>query len=158
MEALRKFIYHTTAGLFCAILMLIGYAVVSRYILNDSSTWVEEMIRFGFIWMFFLGMGEVTRTGSHLALDMLPGFLTGKTRKALDILIEVANIAFFSIMVWYSWRVALINMKQKTPALLIPYGWIYMAIPVGGAIMILFAAQRIVGLVRKPIETAREEV
>lgn len=152
MEALRKILYHISAGLFCAILILVGYGVVSRYILNDSSVWVEEVIRYGFIWMFFLSMGEVTRTGSHLALDILPGYLHGKTRRALDVFIEAANIVFLAILVWYSWRVALINMNQNSPALIIPYGYIYMAIPVGGAIMILFGLQRIVRLVRTPLE------
>lgn len=157
MEILRKSIYHVTAALFLAILVLVGYAVFSRYILNDSSVWVEEVIRFSFIWMFFLGMGEVTRTGTHLALDIVPGLLKGRARKALDVFVEIANIAFLAILVHYSWLVANANMAQKSPALLIPYGYVYMAIPVGSVIMILFGLQRIAGIVRAPAASGAKE-
>ena len=143
MQALRKCIYHTTAGLFCGILMLLGFAVFSRYVLNDSITWAEEVIRFAFIWMFFLAMGEVSRTGTHLALDLVPSLIHGAPKKILNVFIELANIVFLAILAYYTWRVAKVNMMQKSPALLIPYGCIYMAIPVGSVIMSLFGLQRI---------------
>lgn len=143
MQVLRKCIYHTTAGLFCGILVLLGFAVFSRYVLNDSITWAEEVIRFAFIWMFFLAMGEVSRTGTHLALDLVPSLIHGAPKKILSVFIELANIAFLSVLAYYTWRVAMINMTQKSPALLIPYGYIYMAIPVGSVIMSLFGLQRI---------------
>ncbi len=143
MDMLRKSIYHISAALFCVILILLGVSVFSRYALNNSITWSEELIRFGFIWMFFLSMGEVSRTGSHLALDLLPSLLRGKARKALGVLIETLNIVFLAIMIRYGWNVALANMAQASPALLIPYGAVYMAIPTGGVIMALFSLQRI---------------
>ena len=144
MEVLRKVIYHSTAAIFCGILALLGLSVFSRYILNDSLVWAEEIIRFAFIWMFFLAMGEVSRTGTHLALDLIPGLIKGAPKKALNIFIETANILFLLILAHYTWRVAWINMGQKSPALLIPYGYIYMAIPVGSLLMSLFCVQRIV--------------
>ena len=147
MQVLRACIYHISAGLFCGILTLLGVSVFCRYVLNDSVIWSEEIIRFAFIWMFFLSMGEVSRTGSHLALDLIPNLLKGNAKKILCVLIEVANIIFFCILIYYSWKVAQANMAQKSPALLIPYGMIYMAIPTGGALMTIFSLQRICNLV-----------
>lgn len=150
MEILRKFIYHATAAIFCLILLLLGAAVFSRYALNNSIIWAEEVIRFAFIWMFFLAMGEVSRTGTHLALDLVPGMLKGRPRKILDVFIELANMAFLAVLIWYTWKVVKINMAQRSPALLIPYGYIYLAIPVGSAIMMLFNIQRIAGILKAP--------
>jgi TRAP-type C4-dicarboxylate transport system permease small subunit len=147
MQVLRACIYHISAALFCGILALLGVSVFCRYVLNDSIVWSEEVIRFAFIWMFFLSMGEVSRTGSHLALDLVPDLLKGKAKKTLGVVIEIANIIFFCILIYYSWKVAQANMAQKSPALLIPYGVIYMAIPTGGALMTFFSLQRIVGLI-----------
>ena len=151
--ALQKFIYHVSAAIFCSILILLGISVFCRYILNNSITWSEELIRFGFIWMFFLSMGEATRTGSHLALDLIPSLLHGKIKKVFYCLIEAANIIFFLILIFYSYRVAMANMSQASPALLIPYGYIYMAIPAGGVLMTIFSLSRI-----KRIITGEEQL
>lgn len=141
--ALRKFIYHVSAAIFCTILVLLGISVFYRYGLNNSITWSEELIRFGFIWMFFLSMGEASRTGSHLALDLIPSFFHGTAKKIFYCLIETANIIFFLILIYYSYKVAMANMAQASPALLIPYGYVYMAIPAGGVLMSIFSLTRI---------------
>ena len=143
MEAIRKFIFHASAALFCVILAILGISVIARYFFNDSLIWAEEVMRFLFIWMFFLSMAEISRNGAHLALDLIPSLLTGKPRRAIGIVIEIFNIIFLAFLLYYSFRVSLYNMRQNSPALLIPYGYIYFAIPVGCVLMLLFSCQRI---------------
>jgi len=159
MEAIRKAIYHVSAALFCFILLVLGTAVVARYVFNDSIIWAEELMRFAFIWMFFLSMAEVSRNGAHLALDLVPSLLKGRVRRGVDIVIELANIAFLAVLLYYSVRVSFYNMGQKSPALLLPYGYIYFAIPVGCVLMILFSCQRIYWHVTGTLpELPKEEV
>jgi TRAP-type C4-dicarboxylate transport system permease small subunit len=143
MELIRKFIFHSSAALFIVILAILGASVVARYALNDSIVWAEELMRFLFIWMFFLSMAEVSRNGAHLALDLFPSLLPPKPRRVVNILIEIISIAFLAVLCWYAVQVAVYNMRQNSPALLIPYGYIYFAIPVGCVLMILFSCQRI---------------
>ena len=162
MEQIRKFIFHASAGLFAVILITLGTAVIARYVFNDSIIWAEELMSFLFIWMFFLSMGEVSRNGAHLALDLFPSMLKGRTRRAVEIFVELVNIAFLAVLIYYSVRVALYNMRQNSPALLIPYGIIYFAIPTGGVLMTLFSCQRIYWLATDtvpappPVEEAME--
>ena len=59
----------------------------------------------------------------------------------------------FLILIFYSYRVAMANMSQASPALLIPYGYIYMAIPAGGVLMTIFSLSRI-----KRIITGEEQL
>ncbi len=143
MEILRKFLQHLSAALFCFILIILAAAVFWRYVLNDSIIWAEELIRIAFIWMFFLAMPEVSRSGTHLALDLLPTSLRGGPKKALCLFIEAVNLSFLAILLYYSIKMAAINMTQKTPALLIPYGFLYLAISIGCVLMILATCQRI---------------
>lgn len=162
METLRRIIFHASAGLFAVILCILGTAVIARYVFNDSIIWAEEVMSFLFIWMFFLSMGEVSRNGAHLALDLFPSMLKGRVKRGVEIFIELVNIAFLAVLIYYSLRVSMYNMRQNSPALLIPYGLVYFAIPTGCVLMSLFSCQRIYWLATDtvpappPVEEAME--
>ena len=143
MNHLAKFLKHIGAFIFAVILLLAFVSVFFRYVLNNSIVWSEEVIRFAFIWMFFLCMPEATRTGMHICLDVVPSHVKGKAKIFVDILIEVINNAFLFIVVFYGIRLSLINMIQTSPALRIPYGLIFFALPTGAVLMIIFSIHRI---------------
>ena len=55
-----------------AIMAVLVFAnVVSRYLLNASIIWVEELTRYMMVWVGFLGSGLVLRLGAHIAVDIL---------------------------------------------------------------------------------------
>lgn len=153
---LKKAMYHVSAFLFAVAVLIAFISVIFRYVFNNSLYWSEEIVRYIFIWMFFIAMGESTRTGSHVALDLVPSKLSGTTRKVWDIVIEVLSLVFVIILVCYGGKLALINMNQFSPALRIPYGWIYMALPFGGALMGVFNIIRIVNMIRGKSEEGEE--
>lgn len=143
MKMLTNLIKNVSVILFMIVLALATAAVFFRYVLNNSIVWAEEIIRYLCIWVFFLTMCESTRTGAHLALDLIPGFLTGKAKAVLNIAIEAVSGIFDGVLIYYGLQLALINMTQKSPALMIPYGYVYLAIPVGAALMLVFGIARI---------------
>ncbi len=144
MKVLREIIKNVSVILFMGVLVIAFAAVVFRYVFNNSIVWAEEAIRYISIWIFFLTMFEATRTGSHIALDLIPGMLKGKAKIWLNILIEGINIVFDVVLVYYGWKLTLVNMAQRSAALRIPYGYVYAAIPVGAALMGVFSVLRIV--------------
>lgn len=144
MKKISSALVDVASALFLGCVILAFASVIWRYVLNNSIIWAEELIRYMFIWLFFLAMPEVTRCGAHLALDLLPNKLTGNARKALLVAIEVLCIVFDIVIMIYGSKIAAINMAQRTASLRIPYGYVYAAIPVGAAIMLVFSARRIV--------------
>lgn len=154
MKSLRSTIKYISVIGFMCVLALACAAVVFRYVLNNSIVWAEEIIRYLCIWIFFLTMFESTRCGSHLALDLLPAKLHGKPKAILDIVIEVFSIIFDCVIIRYGTQLAIVNMGQRSPALHIPYGLIYIAIPVGALLMGVFSAGRIAGCVKSIKEAA----
>lgn len=131
---------------FCVALAFVG--VICRKGLNNSIVWSEEIIRYTFIWLFFLAMPEVTRTGGHLALDLLPMFLSDNAKRILFTVDEIVCIILDAFIIFYGIKISQLNMSQYSASLRIPYGWIYMAIPVGCTLMMLFSIRRIVLLVQ----------
>ncbi|MCD8363556.1 MAG: TRAP transporter small permease [Lachnospiraceae bacterium] len=147
-QFLKKAMYNVSALLFGIALAIAFVAVIFRYVFNNSLYWSEEIVRYLFIWMFFFAVGDATRTGSHVALDLLPGRLHGTAKKILDLLIEVLSLVFDVVLIYYGAKLASINMTQYSPALRIPYGIIYAAIPFGGVMMAIFNVLRIVDMAR----------
>lgn len=135
---LKKFIYHTSALLFAIATLIAFIQVIFRYVFNASLSWAEESVRYMFIWMFFLGMAEATRTGLHVTLDVIFNNMTVKTKRIAMSLIDAAIIVLLGFMSYYGFKLAFVNMSQMSPAMQIPMGYIYLAIPVGSVFMIIF--------------------
>lgn len=150
MEKLDKFI---VKGLFyaCGILMfsmltIITAQVLSRYILGSSLTWSEELGRYIFVWMSFLGMAIGVKQGSHVALDILVKKLTGVSQKLL-MLINNGLVFFFGICLSYSgFQLFELGMKQKSPTLQLPMQYVYIVIPISGIILVYFVLSETIKL------------
>ena len=75
MEKIDKFIvkalYYACSILMFFMAAIITAQVLSRYIAGNPLTWSEELGRYIFVWMSFLGMAVAIRHGSHVALDIL---------------------------------------------------------------------------------------
>ena len=119
-------------------------AVLVRYlgILPGSLHWTTEISRFGIVWTVMLGSVVAFDLGQHVAIDFtrkFPPAIRGIARGAA----YAASIAFLATLAWQGFRLSTATMYQLSPALGLPMGFAYLAIPVGAAIMtfqaVLFA-------------------
>lgn len=117
------------AGILCIVLL----AVFFRYVLNASLYWAEEAARYLSVWMLFLSVGIAYRLGEHVRVTAFLDWLPYRTRQRLQVAANVTELGLALILTWYGWVLAVNNLRrgQLSPALQIPIGWIYMAIPVG---------------------------
>ena len=113
--------------------------VALRFLTDHSILWVEEVSRFLMIWLTFLGAGIVLRYGAHVAIDTLAQKLPGAA-PALRGAVVAVLLGFFAAMVWLGTRYATLTWDQTTPVLGIPFGAVYLAMPIGFALMIVHLA------------------
>jgi TRAP-type C4-dicarboxylate transport system permease small subunit len=113
--------------------------VALRFLTDQSILWVEEVSRFLMIWLTFLGSGIVLRYGAHVAIDTLAQKLPGLAFSIRGAVLGVL-VAFFAAMVWLGTRYAILTWGQTTPVLGIPFGAVYLAMPIGFALMIVHLA------------------
>lgn len=123
-------------ALMAAMAVLVFANVVSRYLLNYSVIWVEELTRYMMIWVGFIGSGLVLRYGAHIAVDVFQDLLPARVAQVLRGAIVVLLVATFVSMAWLGLRYAAFAWDQETPVLNWPTGAIYLAIPLGSALML----------------------
>jgi TRAP-type C4-dicarboxylate transport system permease small subunit len=139
-----------------AMAVLVFANVVARYLLNFSMIWVEELTRYMMVWVGFLGAGLVLRLGAHIAVEAFQDLLPRRAAQALRAGIVVLLGATFAAMTWLGVRYVAFAWDQETPALNWSTGAVYLAIPIGSALMLAHLAFIARGYVRAR-EFARDE-
>jgi TRAP-type transport system small permease protein len=128
----------------CLLLMvvLVGdvfLGVFSRYVLQATFRWYDEVARLCFVWIIFLGAAVAVRRRLHFRMHLLVDRLGPAARRHAGRLVTLTVIAFGAILVAGGIHMAPIAHRQVTDALEISQLWFFGALPVGGALMILFA-------------------
>ncbi len=109
--------------------------VVARYIFNSAITWAEEVARFLFVWLTFVGASFGLMKGLHLGMDMLITRLRPQTQKVVAVVNGVITLAF--LLVWAVGGVHLIeaNLAFMSPATGFSMGLVYMIGPLAAVLM-----------------------
>ena len=143
LEVLTALSAYVSAFLMAGICVAVFCSVFSRYVLNDPWRWTEETARLLFVWMLFMAASIGVRRGLHFRFTLLLDSVGTKPKGVLEILANVWVIFFSSIMLVRGLSFAILNLKQLTPALQIPWGWVYISVPISGALMILYSLEHI---------------
>lgn len=124
----------------------VTWQVFARFILNQPSSVTEELARFLLIWIGLLGAAYAFRMRAHLGLDIVTSNLPPKARWRTDVLANVLCFLFAAmVMVYGGSKLVLLTLelRQLSPALQVPMGYVYIVIPLSGLLICLFAVDRI---------------
>jgi len=123
------------------------WQVFSRFVLQNPSSFTEELARYMLIWIGILGAAYVAGQKLHLAIDLLSTKLEGKPNAMLEIFIQLCIFVFsFFVMVIGGIRLVYITLQlnQISAALQVPLGYVYLVVPVSGVIMMFYSIYFIV--------------
>ncbi len=122
---------------------IIFLQVVLRFVFNFSIAEIDELSRYLFVWVIFLGISYGFREKAHLGVVFFVELLPPKIKKAFLIGIELLVTIFFAVVVVTGYKMVLFTMAQKSATLLIPMGYVYLAIPAGAIFCILAMLERL---------------
>lgn len=116
-----------------AVMVSVIFTQVIMRMFGNSLSWSEELGRYCFIWLVYIGISYGVKKQRHIKVDVMLLILKGKTRILLSILANLIFLVFCIVVVQYGFDIAikLLNFGQKSPALQIPMGLVYMATPIG---------------------------
>ncbi|QNB48151.1 TRAP transporter small permease subunit [Thermanaerosceptrum fracticalcis] len=120
--------------------ILVFSQVVFRYVLKESLSWSEELARYFFIWLTFIGASVAAREKSHICVaEFIARIKQNKLRKMLMVFANLLSISFLAILIRYGVPIAqrIIKLKQVSPSMPFLYvGIVYIAIPIGSLLML----------------------
>ncbi|MEH6728837.1 MAG: TRAP transporter small permease [Hyphomicrobiales bacterium] len=125
-----------------AVMLALGVAtVVFRFIIQSSLAFPDELIRYLFVWMIFLGSAVAFRRKMHAAIGMFVAKLpTGPKRLAL-LFSTFSSAVFFLLIMWSGYHLTTRSIPQISPALEVSMAWVYAAIPVGMGFLLIYAVE-----------------
>lgn len=121
-------------ALLAAMAVLVFANVVLRFFTDQSILWVEEGSRYLMIWLTFIGCGPVLRYGGHIGVETLQERFPRHAPWIRAVILALL-LAFSLFMVWIGSRYVLLAWVQTTPVMGIPMGAVYLAMPIGFALL-----------------------
>ncbi len=116
---------YLTAIMLATMAILVFGNVLMRYFLNSSVTWAEEVSRFVFIWMIFLGAIIAFKDNEHLGVDTIVSRLSLRGRRRLFVVNSLIILATMALTLHGSIGLRILNTDQSSPAIGLPYAYIY---------------------------------
>jgi TRAP-type C4-dicarboxylate transport system permease small subunit len=138
-------------------LIALGFvAVCLRFLAGGSYAlfWSEEVIRYGFIWIFWLCAPVLIWQGAMFSVDMFAEALPAGPKKALHLAVNLLIMILTGFYAYQGWKMTEINMEQLSSALEVPLAWIYFSIPFGASLIFLIVAYqslKLVGILKSPV-------
>jgi TRAP-type C4-dicarboxylate transport system permease small subunit len=116
----------------------IFYQFFTRYALNDSAAWTEEIARYLLICIVFVALAWAVRDNRHIHVDLFYRYLPSRVCRALATLVDVVRIVFFAYAVVLTWQMMQKMGSYKMTIVDLPMNTVYAVCAVGFA----FAAIR----------------
>ena len=86
-------------GFFWLLGLCVFYQFFTRYALNDSASWTEEIARYLLIATVWFGIASATRRTRHIHVDFVYRLVPAPVGRAMSTIIDVLRIAFFAVAV-----------------------------------------------------------
>ncbi|WP_366655685.1 TRAP transporter small permease [Fodinicurvata sp. EGI_FJ10296] len=136
------------AILLTVMLATIILQVLARYVFNLPLAWTEELARYLFIWLIFLGSSQAMRWGNHIAIGMVADRLPDILARISALIVHLLIAAFLVVLIFMGWRIAMTVAPVMSVAMKMPLMIVYLPLPIAGAVMLVRTLCTIVRIIR----------
>lgn len=131
-----------------AIVLVMLYQIIRRYIFNSSLTWSEEFCRYAFIWFIFLALPYSIRLGSELRMDAVITMLPDKMLHFWKMVLTIFSLCFTIFL----FRQSLISVGDAvttgeiSSGLHLPKQYVYLSMTVGFGLAVIRYIQMLISM------------
>ena len=128
------------------IVVTIGTEVIRRFALSYSSTWAEEVARYAFIYLVWIGVAAAVRDRGHIRIDVIMQFLGNRSKAVVYIIGDFVMLFVAVLALYYSFETLAVSMKFQsvTHGLRIEQAWFLAAVPFGFSLVCFRLVQSII--------------
>jgi TRAP-type C4-dicarboxylate transport system permease small subunit len=113
----------------------------TRYVLNDSYAWTEEIATYCLIGVVFIGSSMCVRLSRHIQVDLIYRYLPHVVARALSTAIDLIRIAFFGYAIKLVWVYIQIIGDESMTTINLPKDYVYYAVLAGFVLMFARSVQ-----------------
>jgi len=125
------------ALLLVTMFIVIVFEVIARHVLTRPAFWTEELARYTMFYMVLIGSAVATRQEQHPALTFVIKKFSARFRRVWTFIIDSLIFLVLIVVLIEGYKIAVEEWIGKTPALRIPFFWVYLALPIGAFLMIV---------------------
>ena len=127
-------------GFFWLLGLCVFYQFFTRYALNDSASWTEEIARYLLIATVWFGIASATRRTRHIHVDFVYRLVPAPVGRAMSTIIDLLRIAFFAVAVGLTIQMMTRMTYMKMTIIDLPMNIVYGVCLFGMAMMTLRSA------------------
>lgn len=146
MDRLARLTIAIAATALAGLVLVQGWQVIARYVLNNSPSWTEPVTVLLLSTAMGLAAAAAVHEGRHFSFTLLSESLTPAPRRALQVLSAMAIAVIGLVIAWWGAVLFLDGLHIRTAGAPLPQGASYLPLSLGGALMTLFSLARFVRL------------
>lgn len=146
-----KFLDENFERYICIVLMssmtlILAVQVFMRYVMRDSLSWSEELARYIFVWLIYIGISYGAQIMKHIKIEAALLLFPMRARPYVELLGDILFLGFALFVVYSSWGIVekQLMLGQTSPAIQMPMWMLYSAPTVGFALTAIRQVQAIV--------------
>jgi TRAP-type C4-dicarboxylate transport system permease small subunit len=137
VETLNRRVDVLTEVLLAVMVVVVFVQVIFRFFIQLPLSWSEEVARYLFVWIIWMGAATVVKEGGHPGMDLLTRSFSPRWQRVTEIAMNLLFSATLVTIVVTGFMLASANMSQPSPAMELPMGIPYAAIPLSAVIMLI---------------------
>ena len=130
-----------TLAVFWLMALCVFLQFFTRYVLNNSLAWTEEIAINCLVVVVFLGSVWCVRQSRHIQVDVLYHWLPHRPARVLATLVDVVRVAFFAYACWLLWRYVGIVADERMVTIDLPRGIVFYGVLIAFVLMLVRAVQ-----------------
>ena len=123
--------------MFVAMVSIIFFQVIMRYVFNNSLSWSEELGKFLFVWLSWIGISIGHRRREHIKITLLVDRLSPTAKRITEIISELILIVICGVTMIYGVRMLGIQWTTPYAGIKISTSWGYLSVVLGCGLFVL---------------------
>jgi TRAP-type C4-dicarboxylate transport system permease small subunit len=130
-----------TLAVFWLMALCVFLQFFTRYVLNNSFAWTEEIAINCLVVVVFLGSVWCVRMSRHIHVDVLFHWLPQRAGRIVSTLVDIVRIAFFAYACWLLWRYVAIVSAERMVTVDLPRSIVFYAVLAAWVLMFVRSIQ-----------------
>ena len=138
------------AAALLALVVVQGWQVIARYVLNDSPSWTEPVTLLLLSTAMSMGAAAGVHTKRHFGFYLLANSVGATTQRVLQAIPPLVIVAIGATIAWWGWTLLVDGFDIPAAGANLPQSINYLPLSIGGGLMVVFALLQLDEAVRAP--------